>query len=254
MAGALCGLLAARALVGQVSVSMAMTAFRLEVDAVSVLVGLVGILVIIVIGSAPALIRLARLPVADALRQLDFSTPFERKCSDGMHPKMRLVLGAVALSSLVACGGNDNAANGSRESSVTIPESAWSASPLADAKPAGEVRRDVQDGESVVAKGRVKDFVDGRAVFTLIDMSLKSCREMEGDTCPTPWDYCCVEPNAIAENTVTVEFQDASGRPLKSGVKGFHGLDHLHVVTVEGRAKKSADGNVTIAVTALNRQ
>ncbi len=68
MAGALCGLLAARALIGQVSVSMAMTAFRLEVDAVSVLVGLLGILVIIVIGSTPALIRLARLPVVDALK------------------------------------------------------------------------------------------------------------------------------------------------------------------------------------------
>lgn len=168
--------------------------------------------------------------------------------------ELRIALALALLGSLVACGGGDKEAERSKVSGVTIPESAWSATAPSNAKPAGQVRRDVKDGESVVAKGRIKDFVSGRAVFTLIDTSLKSCREIEGDNCPTPWDYCCVEPNLIAQNTLTVEFQDASGRPLKADAKGFHGLDHLQLVTVAGKAKKSADGNVTIAATLLSRE
>ncbi len=171
-----------------------------------------------------------------------------------MARELRLALGLLLVGSLVSCGGSDDGTKPKKGAGVAIPETAWSATPLADAKAAGAVRREVKDGESVVARGRVKDFVDGRAVFTLIDMSLKSCEEMEGDNCPTPWDYCCVEPNVIAENTVTVEFQDASGRPLKTDAKGFHGLDHLQVVLVEGKARKSADGNVTIAATLLSRE
>ena len=46
-----------------------MTAFRLEVDAVSVLIGLLGIVLIIFVGAIPALVRIVRLPVARALKE-----------------------------------------------------------------------------------------------------------------------------------------------------------------------------------------
>ena len=69
MVGALGGLVVARTLLGQASVNMAMTAFRLEVDATSVLIGLGGILAITFLGAAPALIRILRLPVARALKE-----------------------------------------------------------------------------------------------------------------------------------------------------------------------------------------
>lgn len=69
MFGALLGLVAARTLLGQASINMAMTAFRLEVDPLSVLVGLLGILVITLLGAAPALFRILRLPVARALKE-----------------------------------------------------------------------------------------------------------------------------------------------------------------------------------------
>lgn len=69
MAGALLGLLAARFLLGHVSVSMAMTAFRLEVDSTSILVGLAGMVLITLAGAAPALFRILRLSVARALKE-----------------------------------------------------------------------------------------------------------------------------------------------------------------------------------------
>ena len=69
LAGALLGLVLARLLLAQVSVSMAMTAFRLEVDAISVMIGLGGILVISLAGALPALVHILRLPIAAALKE-----------------------------------------------------------------------------------------------------------------------------------------------------------------------------------------
>ncbi len=68
MAGALLGLVAARLLLSQASIQMAMTAFRLELDPVSVLTGLGGILLISFLGAVPALLRVLRLPVVHALK------------------------------------------------------------------------------------------------------------------------------------------------------------------------------------------
>ena len=69
MAGALLGLLLARLMLAQASVSMAMTAFSVDVDPVSALVGLVGMLVISVLSAVPALMRILRLPIAVALKE-----------------------------------------------------------------------------------------------------------------------------------------------------------------------------------------
>ncbi len=69
MAGALLGLLAARLLLGHVAVSMAMTAFRLEVDSISILVGLGGMVLVTLAGATPALFRILRLSVARALKE-----------------------------------------------------------------------------------------------------------------------------------------------------------------------------------------
>ena len=69
MAGALLGLLVARLLLSHVSVSMAMTAFRLEVDSISILIGLGGMVVITLAGATPALFRILRLSVARALKE-----------------------------------------------------------------------------------------------------------------------------------------------------------------------------------------
>ena len=50
--------------------------------------------------------------------------------------------------------------------------------------------------------GSSNPWIDGRAAFTIVDLSVKSCNDTSPTTrCPTPWDYCCETsklPNATA--------------------------------------------------------
>lgn len=68
-AGALVGLALARLFVAGSSVRIAMSAFALEVDALSILVGFAGALLVGVIGTAPAATRVLRMPIAAALKE-----------------------------------------------------------------------------------------------------------------------------------------------------------------------------------------
>lgn len=55
-------------------------------------------------------------------------------------------------------------------------------------------RKDAQDEDEVVVVGRIggseNPWVKGRAAFTIVDPSLKSCAEIGSDNCPKPWDFC----------------------------------------------------------------
>lgn len=126
----------------------------------------------------------------------------------------------------------------------------------ADAKSVAEVRSSGADGQEVVLVGRIagseEPFTAGRAQFQLVDLAIKSCAEMEGDSCPTPWDMCCEEKGNIVQNSVTVQVVGADGRPLKSELKGVGGLKPLSEVSVKGKLHKSADGKVvTVDATEL---
>jgi hypothetical protein len=70
------------------------------------------------------------------------------------------------------------------------------------------------------------------------------------DDCPTPWDYCCDDQTEVAQATMTVEFREGE-KPLKTGVRGFHGLDHLTHVVVTGKAQKDELGNLSVLADGL---
>jgi len=57
-----------------------------------------------------------------------------------------------------------------------------------------KVREAANDGDDVVIVGRIggseNPWVEGRAAFSIVDPSLKSCAECGSDDCPKPWDYC----------------------------------------------------------------
>lgn len=126
---------------------------------------------------------------------------------------------------------------------------------LLKAEPAGKVRevKDVRDnaadGEEVLVAGRVQDFVGDRAMFVLIDASLTPCNEKDGDTCRTPWDYCCDPPEVRKSHKFAVKLADATGAVIKTPLKGT--LHHLDKVVVRGRIAKTADGNVTLAAAGI---
>lgn len=123
----------------------------------------------------------------------------------------------------------------------------------AGAVDAGAARAAAVQGERLVVRGVVggspTPFVNGLAAFTVVDPALKSCVG-DGTGCATPWDYCCVDPKALVEGSVTVEFRDGTS-PLPAGARGFHGLDHLSPVVVAGRAEVDERGNVTVVAAGL---
>ena len=57
-----------------------------------------------------------------------------------------------------------------------------------------KLREESQDQDEVVVVGRIggseNPWIDGRAAFSIVDTSLKSCAECGSDDCPKPWDYC----------------------------------------------------------------
>ncbi len=128
---------------------------------------------------------------------------------------------------------------------ATAPADAIGVRALRDAMP--------REGE-VKVLGRVKDFVDGRAMFTIVDASVPSCADRPGDNCTTPWDYCCEEPKSLARNTATVEFHGDDDAIVRARVKGVSGIDHLTRVVVVGKAVQDSAGNLTIRASGLGVQ
>jgi hypothetical protein len=63
------GLLLARFLLAGGAVRIAMSAFQLRVDGLSILAGFAGVLLLGLAGSAPAALRVLRLPIATALKE-----------------------------------------------------------------------------------------------------------------------------------------------------------------------------------------
>jgi hypothetical protein len=128
-----------------------------------------------------------------------------------------------------------------------------------ETEPAGAVdvlalRSDVRDRDDVVVVGRiggrVNPWVKGTAVFPIVDRSLTPCSEMEGDTCATPWDYCC-ESN-LSDATALVMFVDTDGNAIKQDPRELLHVKELQTVTVQGKAKRDEAGNVTVLATKLH--
>jgi hypothetical protein len=81
-------------------------------------------------------------------------------------------------------------------------------------------------------------------VFTIVDPALKSCSDLEGDGCKTPWDYCCEPPENLKAHTATVEVVGADGKPLQFNVKGASGLEPLATIAVTGKVIEKNDQGV----------
>lgn len=123
-----------------------------------------------------------------------------------------------------------------------------------DAQTVLTTREKAKDKDDVVVVGRIggrKDpWVKGVAAFSIVDPSLKACNERPGDTCPTPWDYCCEADLAKATVFVTV-IDGKTGKTLKEDARETLKLHELDTVVVEGKAQRDKKGNLTIAASKL---
>jgi hypothetical protein len=121
------------------------------------------------------------------------------------------------------------------------------------AKTVLEARETARDEDEIVVLGRIGGSVDpwiaGRAAFSIVDPSLKACSDIPGDTCQTPWDYCC-DPN-LAAGTALVKVVDASGNVVKAAAKDLLEVKELDTVVVRGKAQRDDEGNLTVLATGI---
>ena len=122
-----------------------------------------------------------------------------------------------------------------------------------DAQDVKAVRKLGKHGEEVVIVGRIGGrkvpWVKGAAAFTMVDASLQSCDQIHGDSCPTPWDYCCEAD--LAQATVLVAFLDEAGKIVKQDAREMLKIKELQTVVILGKIKRDAAGNVTILASRI---
>lgn len=133
----------------------------------------------------------------------------------------------------------------------SIPESYWAASAPADAVDVMAARTSAKDGAEMTVIGLVQDYRAGQAQFIVADRTLIPCNERPGDSCATPWDYCCEDKKRLRSGLLTVELREGK-KLLKSSLAGFHGFDRLKEAVVRGRAEVDGSGNVLLVASALH--
>ncbi len=129
--------------------------------------------------------------------------------------------------------------------------------------PAGAVgviaaRATAKAGDRVVLLGRIggsrSPFVSNRAIFTIVDPSLKSCVEGgDDDHCPRPWDYCCEERKSLSNGMATVEVTDAAGDPLAFSLESEGILKPLMLVIVEGTLQPTEGGALVVRAVHVHK-
>ncbi len=111
-------------------------------------------------------------------------------------------------------------------------------------------RKTAKPGDEIVVRGRIAGQVEpiaaNRAILTLLDAAVTTCEKMPGDSCATPWDACCEPPESLQANIATIQVVDADGRPLKTGLRGVHGIEPLKELVVVGKVKDAGDANTLV--------
>lgn len=164
----------------------------------------------------------------------------------------RTVVSLAFLLAVAGCSAKKEEERGSGPAapkSSALPASFALATEPAGAKNVKEVVASAKTGDEVTVVGRVGIDGSDRAYFTLVDLSLKSCKE-NMDECKTPWDFCCTSADEMPKVTAMVQFRDGAN-PIATNVLGFQGLDHLSTVVVKGKAEKDATGNLVVAASGI---
>jgi hypothetical protein len=153
---------------------------------------------------------------------------------------------AILLLLLAAC--SDKSAPATTAPAAGAPAAATPAPSAPDVPDALAVlaAKGKADGDAVAVVGRVRFLAKG--VFTLVDDTIDYCGH-GADTmkeCPTPWDYCCKDPDVIAAATIVVKAQTKDGAPI---AKQDLGLRQLDLVAVKGVLRKQEDGSLALVAT-----
>lgn len=167
----------------------------------------------------------------------------------------RIAVGILGIGLLIAagCGGGTND-SGDTPETAAAPQAALPDGLFLAKAPAGplsvlDLKSADRTGEEVVVEGQIggqaAPFVEGRAMFTMTDLTLPVCDAAAGDSCETPWDSCCETPESIQANMITVQVVDENGDVVKHGIQGENGLKGLARLTVRGTVSQQS-GDVLV--------
>ena len=164
------------------------------------------------------------------------------------------IVAIIVFSFTVSCDKSaPNAANPVAQSagSTTLP-----ANLLVTEQPTGaigviEARTTAKTGDRVAVIGRIggsrAPFVSSRAIFTIVDQSMKSCIETgEDEHCPRPWDYCCEDKTELAKSMASIEISDANGKPLALALELEGTFKPLMLIAVEGTLQSTEGGSFVV--------
>jgi hypothetical protein len=170
----------------------------------------------------------------------------------------RFLAVALLIVGVAGCGQYVGTGPTTTTTSTAAPDSRLLLSEApAGAKTVIETRQAAKDGEEVTITGRIggstDPWVKGRATFFIVDPTLVPCSEREGDSCPTPWDYCC-DSDRLAESMATIKFVDDQGQTIATDARDLLGVKELQRVTVRGRAKRDEAGNLTVLASGIHIQ
>lgn len=155
-----------------------------------------------------------------------------------IRSRLRFAAALLAMTALLtACGDDGSPQPGPASSS---PNDWVLDSEPSDAVDVKQAKASAEAGDSIVLRarigGRIQPISDDSAVFTVMDMNVPHCGMIEGDGCPTPWDYCCEAPETIRANAATVQLVDAEGNAaaISPTAAGLAPLDEVVIVGTVG--------------------
>jgi hypothetical protein len=158
------------------------------------------------------------------------------------HARRMLICTAAALTLLLTGCGRDAA--DSPAPAAMLPAAFFLEAPPENALSVLDAKRSAGEGERIVVRGRIggtrDPFVNGRAVMTIVDMSLPTCADKPDDCCETPWDYCCETRADIVAHAATIQVTGENGGPLRANLNGAGGLAPLAEVIIVGTVGQTA--------------
>ncbi len=175
-----------------------------------------------------------------------------------------LLLGSAITLGFSACGENpQSAASTEVEQTSAATEDAFQdvflQSPPQEAVSVLQAREAAQPGEPIVVKGRIAGtmhpFAEGFALVTLADENIRTCEQIPGDSCPTPWDACCVPNENLSAGRMTIQVLAEDGTPVPQSLKGVQNLEELDTLIVKGTvAEASTPDNLIVNAEGIFRQ
>lgn len=159
---------------------------------------------------------------------------------------------------LIGCGdsGNGKPSTNSPASTDSLPAGLFVTSKIEGATSVNELKKGAKEGDEVIIRGvvggAVDPFVANRAVVSLIDYTVVSCKD-NGESCPTPWDYCCTPQEELTKARATIQVNGSDGQPLKVAMNAGQKIKPYDVIIVRGKVgPRPATEVLTIYAAAIH--